>query len=250
MDKMVENLIKDCTTCELNNGGNRPEPIQSSQFPMDPWKEVSIDFFGPLPKNAELMTIIDSHSKFPIVTEVKSTSSIHVLPELDSIFSLMGIPETIKSDNGPPFNGIEFQKFCQHFNIQHKPIQPLWPQANGQVENFNKNLKKIIKNANNCNDDWKFELNAFLRNYRNTPHSTTTIPPASLIFINSNSSRLPQIKHKLTTQQSQLINIAKQNDYKNKINSKNYADKRRKAKYNTFEIGDKLLLNQLINKKI
>jgi hypothetical protein len=30
-------------------------------------------------------------------------------------------------------------------------------QANGQVENFNKNLKKVIKSAINKNTDWRAE---------------------------------------------------------------------------------------------
>ena len=105
----------------------------------------------------------------------------------------MGIPRKIKTDNGPPFSGIEFKQFCDFFGIIHEKITPLWPQANGQVENFNKNLKKVIKTAINSSTDWKFELNAFLRAYRNTPHSSTNKSPAQLLFINNITSRLPYI---------------------------------------------------------
>jgi hypothetical protein len=81
-------------------------------------------------------------------------------------------------------------------------------QANGQVENFNKNLKKVIKSAINKNTDW----NAFFRSYRNTPHSSTNKTPAELIFINCNTTRLPAKSIKLSIEQQNKILIAELND--------------------------------------
>ena len=78
-------------------------------------------------------------NRFPFVIEVKTTSANHVIPALDTLISFMGIPEIISSDNGPPFSSIEFKQFCDYFGIKHKKSTPLWPQANGLVENFNKN---------------------------------------------------------------------------------------------------------------
>jgi hypothetical protein len=40
---------------------------------------------------------------------------------------------------------------------------PEWPQANGKVENFNNNLRKLIQKSFINNTDWNSELNGFLR---------------------------------------------------------------------------------------
>lgn len=244
VDKQIENLISSCATCQLNNNGTHYRPLKPSPFPLKPWQQISIDFFGPLPNKHELMVITDAHSKFPIVIEVKSTSASNVLPELESIISLIGIPSSIKSDNGPPFNGYEFTNFCKFFGIEHKKITPLWPQANGQCENFNKNLKKIIKNAVNSHTNWKIELNSFLRSYRNTPHSSTNVSPSSLLFINSNTIRLPNLNMEFTEKHQNLIQKAKFYDTKAKYQQKKYSDFYHHVKPVQFKIGDTVLYAQ------
>ena len=47
-----------------------------------------------------------------------STSAKAVIPKLDAIFARQGVPDILKSDNGPPFNGHEFEKFANHLPIQ------------------------------------------------------------------------------------------------------------------------------------
>ena len=39
---------------------------------------------------------------------VHSTSAKAVIPKLDRIFAAYDVPQVVKSDNGPPFNGGEF----------------------------------------------------------------------------------------------------------------------------------------------
>ena len=83
--------------------------------------------------------------------------------QLEDIFSTFGIPQVLKSDNGPPFNGQEFAKFCTFFGIKHRKVTPLWPQANGQVENFMRNVNKIVRNSERTGKSWKPEAFRFLR---------------------------------------------------------------------------------------
>jgi hypothetical protein len=97
------------------------------------------------------------------VSRCDSASAAVVLPQLESLFSLMGIPKMLKSYYGPPFNGEEFKVGCQHFGIEHVPIMAKWPAANGMCVVFNKNLKKIIQISKVSNSNWKEERYAFLR---------------------------------------------------------------------------------------
>ncbi|CAF0957951.1 unnamed protein product [Brachionus calyciflorus] len=137
---------------------------------------------SPLANGKEIIGVIDEHSKFPVVYEVESTSFSNISRVLDDLFSLIGILERIKTDNGPPFQGFEFAEFCHVFGIKHRKITPEWPQANGQKENFNKNLKKIIQRSYLARIDWRKEMTSFLRAYRNTQHCTNKEPTAELLF--------------------------------------------------------------------
>jgi hypothetical protein len=47
--------------------------------------------------------VYDDYSRYPIVSKVSSTSAKVVTKKLEEIFTQFGIPEVVKSDNGPPF---------------------------------------------------------------------------------------------------------------------------------------------------
>ncbi len=84
--------------------------------------------FHNLPKGQELLCLIGLFSSFPIVIEVSTTAHHYVLPKLDEIFSLMGIPEEIRTDNGPPFKSL-----CEQFDIKHIKTTPEWPQETFKI---------------------------------------------------------------------------------------------------------------------
>ena len=109
-------------------------------------------------------------------------------------------------------------------------------------------MKKVIQTSINNKTDWRFELNAFLRSYRSTPHSSTNKSPASLIFINCNTSRLPAKQPQLSPEQKSEILITEINDRFAKNKTKIYADKRRRATTNKFKIGDHVMFHQLNSK--
>ena len=72
---------------------------------------------------------------------MKKTDASHLIPCLDEIFAIFGLPKEVISDNGPPFNSREIKKFMDAKGIQHRKITPLWPQAN-ESETFMKPLMK------------------------------------------------------------------------------------------------------------
>lgn len=154
------------------------------------------------------------------------------------------------SDNGPPFNGIEFEEFCRHFGIKNRKITPVHPQANGQRENFMRNIYKIIRNSFLNARDSQLELQDFLRNYRSTPHSSTGIPPAELLFQKANTSRLPKPVSKENELHSSALKQALTNDERSKAKMKKYSDNKRKAIKHSLSIGDTVLIHQNFNKPV
>jgi len=78
-------------------------------LPSAPWKKVAVDIAGPFPSNRYIMVVTDEISRFSEVEILTSTSARAVIPRLDAVFAGQGIPDVLKSDNGQPFNGHEFQ---------------------------------------------------------------------------------------------------------------------------------------------
>lgn len=128
IDRLIEREIAKCFTCQINSDTSRFQPLQMSELPSQPWQELSIDFYT-LPKGMGdyLLVFIDDYSRYPIIERIKSTGDEHVLPVLDQVFSLFGIPEVIQSNNGPPFNGENCAGFAEHYGFKHRKITPYWP---------------------------------------------------------------------------------------------------------------------------
>ena len=65
---------------------------------------------------------------------LKKTDAQRVIKSMEAIFSTHGLPEALRSDNGPPFGSKEFGGFLEYLGISHKKGVPYWPQNNGEVE--------------------------------------------------------------------------------------------------------------------
>jgi len=64
--------------------------------------------------------VLEGCSCFPVVELVKSTSARRIISVIDQIFATHGMPETLRTDNGPPFQGFQFRKFMQYCGIHHR----------------------------------------------------------------------------------------------------------------------------------
>ena len=138
IDKMVEEKVKRCLSCQAATTGTQPspEPLIMTSLPHAPWQEVAADFVGPFPSGELLLVVVDEFSRFPEVEIVTTTSARAVIPKLDNIFSRQGVPVVLKTDNGTPFNSSEFEQFARYLGFEHRKVTPYWPRANGEAEHF------------------------------------------------------------------------------------------------------------------
>ena len=229
---MTETAIKRCVACQAVTPRTVFESLRMTQLPKEPWCELAADFYGPLPSGDYLLVIIDEYSRFPIVRIVKSTSANTIIPVIDDIFATFGIPDILKSDNGPPFNSGQLQSYAEHMGFTHRKVTPYCHRANGDAERFMKNLGKIIRAASSEGKPWKQELNKFLCNYRATPHITTGVSPAIALF-----GRQPKIKLPALPRPSNDDQIRKR-DAKSKVQMEAYADKHNHARACSYKKGD------------
>ena len=65
------------------------------------------------------LVIVDTHSKWPEVIEMKSTTTASLIVELRRVFPVFGLPQQLVSDNGPQFISAEFEKFMKENGVKH-----------------------------------------------------------------------------------------------------------------------------------
>lgn len=246
IDKLVENKISSCLPCQASSGNpTPPDPLRMTELPSGPWKEVAVDFAGPFPSGDYLMVVIDEYSRFPEVEILTSVSARAVIPKLDAIFARQGIPDVVKSDNGSPFNSLEFKKFAEYLGFQLRRITPYWPKANGEVERFMRTLGKCVKSSCVEGKNWKQELWKFLRQYRATPHTTTDISPSEALNQRKLKISLPEPSHPIHLKSPKITQATMVlKDVSRKSAMKNYADKKGSAKENLIKPGDVVLVKQ------
>ena len=59
-----------------------------------------------------VLAVLDACSEYPKVEIGPSTMAGNSLPALELIFATHRIPEVLKTDNGPPFQGQAFHEFA------------------------------------------------------------------------------------------------------------------------------------------
>ena len=152
----------------------------------------------------------------------------------------------VRTDNGPQFTAEEFEKFCENLGIEQIKGIPYWPPSNRKVENHNKTYSKSRELPNWKKRDLRPEVENFLFSYRTTPHCTTGMSPAELLFGRKLRTKLPSssqledfVEEDSTNQR--LIEM-RANDSMKKQKNKQYADSRRRVRVLDVEAGDQVLL--------
>ena len=243
MDSQVETLVGKCLPCQAVTPSKLREPLCMTPLPPEPWQLVAADIFGPLPSGEKVLVLKCLRSKWPeisIFLRNQSTNADGVIAAMEKMFAVHGVPDVVRTDNGPPFNSKTFKDFSKRIGFQTQKVTPLWPEANGQAEAFMKCLGKIVRTAHIENRDWKTAVDRFMMAYRATPHPSTGVAPAHLMFPGR------RFKTLLPSQAPALVSkraVAKFNREAMRA-AKSYADKKRNAVPSSIRVGDSVLVRQ------
>ena len=187
--QQITQLVQNCEVC-LKESKPGKEPLISTVIPTFPWQVVGTDLFE-LNKDNYLL-VVDYFSRYPEVVKLTSTTSASIISVLKSIFSRHGIPEIVRSDNGPQYASAEFLTFASSYGFQHITSSPKFPQSNGQAERCVQTIKNLLKKSNDpC---------LSLLSYRSTPLSWCDLSPAELCMGRRLRTSLPQTDKLLTPQ--------------------------------------------------
>lgn len=226
MDSEIEQTVRACNICQENRHAPAEAPMHPWEWPAKPWSRLHIDYAGPL-YGKMFLVCIDAHSKFMDVFIVNSATSANTIEKLRTMFATHGLPETMVSDNGTPYTSEEFQEFVNRNGIKHVRSSPYQPSTNGlaerAVQTFKEGLKKITKGT------LEARIAKLLFTNRLTPHATTGIAPAVMLF-----GRRPRSLLDLTFP-----------DVNNRVQRKQELQKQchdKSAKARKFDVGDNVYI--------
>jgi transposase InsO family protein len=95
-----------------------------------------------------MLTIIDEYTRecLAILVE-RCLTSEDVIDQLFNLFILRGVPEHIRSDNGPEFTAKAIRKWLDRLGVKTLFIEPGSPWENGYIESFNGKLRDELLNG-------------------------------------------------------------------------------------------------------
>lgn len=237
MDRDVVKYIESCHGCQLVAKANPPEPIVPTELPPGRWQDLAMDFLGPMPTGEYLFVVIDYYTRFYEVKITTSVTAKQTVRMLRKIIAAHGLPFSITSDNGPQFVSKELADFLEEQGICHRRVTPRWAQANGEVERQNRSMLKTMKIAQSQGKNWRDELITYLISYRTTPHSTTGVAPAELLYSRKVRTKLPEL------QQFEINDgEIRDRDLYKKVKSSSQMDLKRRAEKCDLELGDQVLV--------
>lgn len=212
----IDNLVSNCEICMRHQNSNPKTEMLSHDIVGVPWMKLGCDLFE-FNKKMYLL-VVDYYSKYVEVELLnQGYSSNQVIMRLKSIFSRHGIPGILITDNGPPFNSLEFKDFCNDWEIQHKTSSPYLPRSNGLAERTVQTIKKLLMKAQESGADPYVAL----LQYRTTPKGNFP-SPSELLMSRSLRTKIPSLINNLVPK---IVDFEK---YKNEMNlhiekfSKNY----------------------------
>jgi len=99
-------------------------------------------------RSFRMLTLVDEYTRECLAIDVaRRLNSDDVLERLAWLFATHGVPEHIRSDNGPEFTATVVREWLNRVGVKTLFIEPGSPWENGYVESFNGKLRDELLNG-------------------------------------------------------------------------------------------------------
>lgn len=138
----VANYCKHCANCQrAGNQKVRRAPLVPLPVIEEPFARIAMDIVGPLPHSRAghkyILVVCDYATHYPEALPMKTIDAERVAEELVKIFSWVGIPREILTDQGNNFTSHLLTEIYHLLHIHPIRTTPYHPQTDGLVERFN-----------------------------------------------------------------------------------------------------------------
>ena len=264
---MYSDVTRFCLSCDTcQRMGNKPTKVPLGSHPIisEPFDRIAVDLIGPIvPSSHEghrfILVAVDYGTRYPLAIALKKIDSQTIADALLDMFSQVGIPKEMLSDNGSQFTSDLMSEVTRLLSIKQLKTTVYNPRCNGLVESLNGTLKQMLKRL--CKDqpkEWNRFISPCLFALRQVVNESTGFSPFSMIY-----GRIPrgpvEVLKELWTQENDsevkttyqyvldLANrlelthkLAVEHTLKSKSKQKEYYD--RTAKERVLQSGDQVLV--------
>lgn len=175
IDRDIENKVKSCRACRLQQNESPKAPPHHWEQPTGPWQRLHIDFAGPI-LGHQLLIVVDAFSKWVEVFPTKTTTSAWCVVKLKELFCTFGTPYTLVSDNARQFVSQEFKSYLSSCGATHLTSAPYHPATNGQAERYVQTIKKALRAMEGERGDLTDKLLVVKTQLRRTPNLNGQTP--------------------------------------------------------------------------
>ncbi|GFS78687.1 retrovirus-related Pol polyprotein from transposon 412 [Trichonephila clavipes] len=203
----VEDFVKTCDKCQRvgKPQDKKKAPLKIVPVITEIFTKINIDASGPLPMtpsgNKYIITALCMSSRYPDAIPVENLCSTTVINALLQIFSRMGFPRELQTDQGTSFMSARTTEFLERFGVKVVRSSVYHPQSN-PVERMHRTLKRILRVL--CLEaipDWEKILPQALFALRTVIHDSTGFSPAELVHGKNLTTPVMLLYEKLTEEE-------------------------------------------------
>ena len=190
MEADVRRYCASCDPCQRTTSKGRigKVPVVIPPLIDTCFRRTAVDLIGPLQPitdrgNRYILTIVDMATRYPEAIALPRIEAERVAEALLEVFSRLGVPNQMLSDNGTQFVAGVMKEVARLLGIKQFFTTPYHPMANGVCERFNGTLKQMLRRM--CQErpsDWDRYLPALLFAYREVPHESLGFSPFELMY--------------------------------------------------------------------
>ena len=173
------------------------------------------------------------------------------------MFSRVGIPKEILTDQGTNFMSNLMSELFKLLGVKHLRTSPYHSQTDGMLERFHGTLKAMLRKCKDVKKEWDTQVPFLLYAYREAIHATTGFSPFELVYARHTRGPLDVLKEQwlagkktpesivqyvldMRQTMADMTQLAGEREKANKSSMKTWYDK--KARDRTFCEGDQVLV--------
>ncbi|KAL0173155.1 hypothetical protein M9458_033466, partial [Cirrhinus mrigala] len=188
LEAEVKRFCQACPMCQRTSP-RKPPPSLLIPLPIIgvPFERIGMDIVGPLPRSGRghehILVIVDYATRYPEAVPLRQATAKAIARELFLLFTRVGLPSEILTDQGTPFMSRLMADLCRLLKVKQVRTSVYHPQTDGLVERFNQTLKQMLRRvAAKDKKDWDLLLPYVLFGIREVPQASTGFTPFELLF--------------------------------------------------------------------
>ena len=179
LTKEVREFCRSCEHCQKGSQANRRRaPLMPLPTIEELFRRLAMDIVGPLRRTKRghkyILTVMDFATRYPEAIPLRRIDAATVAEALCDVFTRLGIPDEILSDQGSNFMSELLHNVMELLQIHQLKTSPYHPQTDGMLERFHGTLKGMMRKTCRERKEWDEYLPYVCFAFRDSIHPIPT----------------------------------------------------------------------------